>query len=70
MQKAAPAFTSPLQRGQTLGVAGVTTGSDDALIVAGAGAAAACTGVPHCWQNFFPLTSAPQDTQVAIDGPP
>lgn len=48
IQKAAPAFTSPLQRGQTLGAAGATTASEAALIVAGAGVAVACTGVPHC----------------------
>ena len=69
IQNAAPGFTSPLQRGQTLAAAGATYCPDDVL-VAEAGVAAACTGVPHCWQNFFPVTSAPQDAQVAIDGPP
>ena len=68
IQKAAPGLTSSLQRGQTFGVAATTDGVDNKVAAAG-GVAASCTGVPQCWQNFFPVTSAPQDAQVAIDGP-
>ena len=57
MQNAAPGFTSPLQRGQTL---------DEASCPLIAGAPVGCTGVPHCWQNFLPVTSLPQEVQVAI----
>jgi hypothetical protein len=52
MQKAAPGFTTPLQRGQVL--------------VEATGAAVGCTGVPHSGQNFFPVTSLPQDVQVVM----
>ncbi len=55
MQKDAPGLTSSLQRGQTF-IAGL---------------AVAWTGVPHCWQNFLPVTSLPHDAQVAMMlGPP
>ena len=56
MQKAAPGFTIPLQRGHTL----VDTGCPSAL-------PAGCTGVPHSGQNFLPVISLPQDVQDAID---
>jgi len=52
IQKAAPGFTAPLQRGQMV----------DALCI--------CTAVPHSGQNFLPVTSFPQDVQVAIIDPP
>jgi hypothetical protein len=53
IQNAAPAFTSPLQRGQV--------GAAIAI-----GVLFSCTGVPHSGQNFFPVTSLPQDVQVVI----
>ncbi|GAC1389009.1 MAG: hypothetical protein NVSMB38_01560 [Ktedonobacteraceae bacterium] len=53
MQNAVLAFTSPPQRGQV-------------SIVFITGAIVGCTGVPHCGQNFFPVTSLPQDAQVVI----
>jgi hypothetical protein len=57
IQNAAPGFTSPLQRGQVVA---------EANDVFPAGALLSCTGVPHCGQNFFPVTSLPQDVQVVI----
>src|SRR5262249_8531200 len=59
IQKAAPGFTSPLQRGQVLNDAGGLL----AFWMAGG-----CTGVPHWGQNFLPVTSAPQDVQFAMLG--
>ncbi len=56
IQKAAPGFTSPLQRGQI----------DEANCVFAIGALFSCTGVPHSGQNFLPVTSLPQDVQVVI----
>jgi hypothetical protein len=54
MQNDAPCRFVVLQWGQT--------GSAEAF----AGGLVDCTGVPHSWQNFFPVTSVPQDAQVAI----
>jgi hypothetical protein len=51
IQKAALAFTVPEQRGQ---------------VVVAASAVAACTGVPHSGQNFFPVTVCPQFVQVSM----
>jgi hypothetical protein len=39
---------------------------DDVAWLLEIGVAAVCTGVPHSEQNFLPVTSAPQDVQVAI----
>jgi hypothetical protein len=57
VQNAAPGFTSPLQRGQVVA---------EANGMVPAGVLLSCTGVPHCGQNFFPVTSLPQDVQVVI----
>ena len=54
IQKAVPALIVPLQRGQ-VAVAASTCG--------------ACTGEPQSGQNFFPVTSCPQDVQVTIKIP-
>jgi hypothetical protein len=56
MQNAAPGLTVPLQRGQVLVAPG-------ALWLEPVG----CTGVPHSGQNFLPVTSWPQDIQVAME---
>ena len=57
IQNAAPGFTSPLQRGQVVG---------EANCVLAIGLLFGCTGVPHSGQNFFPVTSLPQEVQVVI----
>src|SRR5207253_9078670 len=57
IQNAAPAFTSPLQRGQVLDAAGCAVAT---------GVATDCTGFPHSGQKFLPVTSKPQDVQAAI----
>jgi hypothetical protein len=56
IQNAAPGLTSPLQRGQV----------GEANCVFAIGVLLGCTGVPHSGQNFFPVTSLPQDVQVII----
>jgi hypothetical protein len=56
MQNAAPGLTIPLHRGQVF----VST---DPLAPVPVG----CTGVPHSGQNFLPITSWPQDVQLAMD---
>jgi hypothetical protein len=56
IQNAAPGLTSPLQRGQV----------GEANCVFAIGVLLGCTGVPHSGQNFFPVTSLPQDVQVVI----
>jgi len=58
IQNAAPAFTVPLQRGQVLVAA---------VLLAPVPAPVGCTGVPHSGQNFLPVTSWPQEVQVAMD---
>jgi hypothetical protein len=54
MQNDAPVRFAVLQCGQT--------GSAETF----AGGLVGCTAVPHSGQNFFPVTSFPQDVQVAI----
>ncbi len=54
MQNDAPGLFVLLQRGQT--------GPAETF----AGGLVGCTGVPHSGQNFFPVTSLPQDVHVAI----
>jgi hypothetical protein len=56
MQNAAPVFTVPPQRGQVP----VSSTALEPLPVG-------CTGVPHSGQNFLPVTSWPQEVQVAMD---
>jgi hypothetical protein len=60
MQNAAPGLLTLLQRGQI----------GSAAIFVDGGGLVGWTGVPHSGQNFFPVTSVPQDVHVAIEYAP